>query len=539
MFNQYEPQVEATIAFLKLLKVKVNNTTVNETLQNHPDWPSLLCISDSLNKWHVPNAAGRIDKNDIEQLPMPLIAHTHNREVPLSIVTEVTDTEIFFYQSNYTRLKKETKEEFLAKWHGIYLIAEPNEHSGEVGYRKKRKQSFFKQLVPAIAGIVLLSISFLLLEKIVVAAKTATSFFPASIYLQYIISLAGIIITSLLLWYEIDKNNPALKKICTGIAKANCNAILTSKQAKIFSWLSWSEAGFFYFTGGLLTLLFAEDPAFNIPVIGWLNILAAPYIIFSLYYQWRTAKQWCPLCLIVQFLLFTGAVNSIAGNFLHTIPVRSVPANLFIVLYYLTPVLIWYSAKPYILRLQKEKTTRREYLRIKFNAEIFNTLLKKQNQLTHSADGLGITLGNPAATNELVKVCNPYCGPCSKAHPEIEKLLEENSNLKIRIIFTATTNEEDKIALPVKHLLAIADKNNEALTKKALDDWYLADKKDYDAFAAKYPMSGEIKQQNSKVKAMDNWCKAMEIMFTPTLFIKGFKLPDAYSIEDLTYFLLE
>jgi hypothetical protein len=30
---------------------------------------------------------------------------------------------------------------------------------------------------------------------------------------------------------------------------------------------------------------------------------------------------------------------------------------------------------------------------------------------------------------------------------------------------------------PVKHLLAIAEKNNETLTKMALDDWYMSAKK--------------------------------------------------------------
>ena len=71
MFSQFEPNVKATIAFLKLLNVKVNASAVNETLQNHPDWPSLLCISDSLKKWNVPNGAGKIDVTNIDELPTP------------------------------------------------------------------------------------------------------------------------------------------------------------------------------------------------------------------------------------------------------------------------------------------------------------------------------------------------------------------------------------------------------------------------------------------------------------------------------------
>jgi len=203
------------------------------------------------------------------------------------------------------------------------------------------------------------------------------------------------------------------------------------------------------------------------------------------------------------------------------------------------PVLLWYAVKPHILRLQEAKITRREYLRIKFNAEIFETLLKKQKAIAVPADGLGIDLGNPSATNTLIKVCSPYCGPCGKAHPKIEELLEEIPNLKVKIIFTTPNQPEERAYKPVSHLLAINGQGNEENIKQALDDWYLADKKDYDLFAKKYPMNGELARRGNKIEAMDKWCKAMEISFTPTIFINGYQLPDAYSIEDLKYFLLE
>ncbi len=72
-----------------------------------------------------------------------------------------------------------------------------------------------------------------------------------------------------------------------------------------------------------------------------------------------------------------------------------------------------------------------------------------------------------------------------------------------------------------------------------LDDWYLAETKDYKRFAAKYPMNGELLKQGNKIEAMDKWCKAVGISFTPTIFINGYQLPDAYNIEDLQYFLSE
>lgn len=38
---------------------------------------------------------------------------------------------------------------------------------------------------------------------------------------------------------------------------------------------------------------------------------------------------------------------------------------------------------------------------------------------------------------------------------------------------------------------------------------------------------------------MKVWCQKMGIVFTPTIFINGYQLPNAYNIENLQYFLLE
>jgi hypothetical protein len=279
MFNQYDPNVKACIAFLRLLNVRVNDETVNETLQNHPDWPSLLCITDSLNKWNIPNGAGKIDVNDIDQLPVPFVAYTYDREAPLAIVTEVAETTVLVFHKNYNKLKTESREEFLKNWKGVYLLAEPDEHSGEPKYEANKRKAFFSSLIPVSAFAALIALSLLFLYKITGANQVGQFYNAGGIYLQYIITLSGVVVTALLLWYEIDKTNPLLQKVCTGIAKGNCNAILSGKQAKVFSWLSWSEVGFFYFTGSLLVILSGGQGSINL--LGWLNVFALPYILFS------------------------------------------------------------------------------------------------------------------------------------------------------------------------------------------------------------------------------------------------------------------
>ncbi len=534
MFNQFEPNVKATITYLKLLQVKVNSTTVNETLQNHPDWPSLLCISDSLNKWNLANAAGKIEPEQIEQLPVPFIANVKDRAYPLAIVTDVAADAVTFLSKNYTKTKTTSKEEFFRKWTGIYLIAEPSETSGEKNYKSHKQESLLQASIPVAFLLLVTGFLFAGVFRNATAAPAAVS---TGVYLQWNLSLAGALVTSMLLWYELDKNNPLLQKVCTGIVKGNCNAILTGGQAKVFNWLSWSEVGFFYFSGSLLGLSYAGGNA--IAAIGWLNILALPYTVFSVYYQWRVAKQWCVLCLAVQVLLLLGAVNVLINGLLLPSGAYAGSSIIYSLFLFVLPALLWYAIKPFVLKLQESKNTKRQYLRIKFNSQIFETLLKKQKAITIPTEGLGIIIGNPNATNTLIKVCSPYCGPCARAHTKIEKLLEELPNLKAQIIFTAPDNTDNYAYEPVSHLLAIASENEGSKTKQALDDWYLPPKKDYDVFKSKYPLNGELTKQGRKIEAMDKWCKAMDIKATPTILINGYQLPDAYSVEDIQYFLLE
>jgi uncharacterized membrane protein len=537
MLFSFDPTVKATIAFLRRLHVKVTSSTVNETLQNHPDWPSLLSISDAMNKWHVPNGAGKIVPENIDDLPVPFIAATR-RATPFVIITAVTDNNIYTLSNNYRKEVKESKSDFIKEWYGVYIIAEPTEHSGEPDYKATKRKEIIASLIPLTAFIVL---AFATTYFFLANSRTgiAESFFPATgILLQYAITLAGLLVTSLLLWYEIDKNNPLLNKVCTGIAKGNCTAILTGKAAKVFGSLSWSEVGFFYYAGALLCLVFAGENIFPyVSLIALFNILAAPYPVFSLYYQWRVAKQWCVLCLAVQALLIAGLVNVLSNQLYSPIEEITLPVIVQGFLLYSLPLLIWFTIKPFILKLQEAKNTKRDYIRTKFNTEIFETLLRNQKPIKVIPDSLGINLGDPDAKNTLIKVCSPYCPPCSRAHPDIEKLLEETADVKVKIIFTAMHNDDER--KPARHLLAIAEMNDETALKLALDDWYLPAKKDYEAFAGKYPVNGKLQLQNTKIEAMRQWCDEIKIDHTPTFFINGYQLPQTYTITDLRYFLLE
>lgn len=538
MFKHYPSIVKATIEFLRLLHVKVNNSTVNEALQNHPDWPSLLCISDGLSKWSIENGAGKIDPAGIDELPVPFMVSERDSDAIVSIITRITEKTVEIWQESHNKVVSKDKRDFIKNWDGVYLIAEPNQFSGEPNYEQIKRKEVLNTLIPIGAFAAIVSLSLFLIKQVMDSLNGNSAF---GIYLQFLILLVGVFVSGLLILYEVDKNNPTLQKVCTGKLNRDCSAILTGKHSKAFNLVSWSEVGLSYFTGGMLTLLFSGNHIMlSLTTVAWLNIFALPYIVFSVYYQAKIAKQWCILCLGIQALLLLGGVNVIANGFL--LPVSPV-SPFFVVnvmLMYVVPVFVWRVMKPYLLRLQEIKDIKHQYLRTKFNTEIFETLLKKQKSIESSTYGLGIELGDPEGKNTLIKVCNTYCGPCSLAHPEIEKLLKENKDLKVKIIFTTSGSEDDLSLMPARHLLAIAENADGAKLQKALNDWYKPGEKNYEHFAAKYPMENSLLfMQNDKIKAMAQWCKSVGISFTPTIFINGFQLPDFYNIEDLQYFLLE
>ncbi|WP_431217324.1 DsbA family protein [Puia sp. P3] len=241
----------------------------------------------------------------------------------------------------------------------------------------------------------------------------------------------------------------------------------------------------------------------------------------------------------MQFLLVIAALNAMGAGLFRAQFDHPFELLVSAAVCFLLPALIWEFGKPFLFKMQRAKNIHRNYLRLKFSDEIFDTLLKKQMALTIPADGLGIDMGNSGAANTLIKICNPYCGPCSKAHQQIEELLEQHDNLRVKIIFTALNDDSDKGAIPARHLMALAGMGDRRLTKQALDDWYLAEKKDYTLFAAKYPLNGELAKQGVYLEAMSSWCKEMKVAQTPTIFYNGYRLPSAFNIDDIKYFLWE
>jgi len=516
---------------MSLQKIRLTKTTIRSSLENHPNYPSLFSIADCLAGWNIDNYPARADIDMLSDLPTPFITWYRNQFYLVRSVTSATVT--CFNGLDNVQIEK---LKFTAHFSGIVLLAQRRADSGEPDYSTKRRREFFKAMA---TPLIFCTGLFTILGWTVAAAAhdagPTTSYQGISLLLNWI----GVWTTASLLWYEVDKNNGFIQKICAGREKVNCTAVLSSRSARAIGPISWSEVGFFYFAGCMLTLLYGHRLCW---LVGLVNIAAFPYVFYSVYIQWRKVRHWCLLCLVVQALLAIGFAMTLldwSALRLNSASWTSIAAALPTMLpLSLLPIALWYFLKPFLKAEAALRERDKELRKFKFNQEIFQTLLSRQKQVEQPSPELGIILGDPSADRTLIKVCNPYCGPCAKAHPDVEELLRTTENLKVQIIFNATNKDGDKLAPPVKHFLAIDEKGDKSLTTKALDDWYNAQTKDYEKFAALHPVDdSRLSIQSRKLERMSKWCDDISLEYTPTYFYCGYQLPQPYNVRDLSSFI--
>jgi len=527
---------------LTYLKIKVTKGTLKEALYQHPDFPSLLSISDTLKTIGIDNLVARIDKQKLSQVKTPFLLFNEGLQPQFKYIIDENENE-FFCLENKGRIVKEPKDLILENWNGITMFLDVNKDSGEKDFNKKRKLEVLESY--RIPGILLL---FFMAMVYVIGSKYYVSnelIFWNSFALLLIVKFLGLIVTLLLLLYEIDKSNSIVKKICSSVlnANANCNAVLSSKGSKIFNWISWSEVGFVYFSGSFLYLLLIPVlTPLSLSLIVWLNLLALPFIVFSIYYQWKIVKQWCVLCLGVQALLAIELLIAIFSPLISSVVTVNIyeAFNIYLFIAFLLPALFWYTLKPNILKAKDSRIFRNKFTRLKMKKKIYDVLTQGEKKI--NVEGIkdsGILIGDLAAENLIIMVCNPHCEPCAAAHLKLVKLMPLVKNLKLQIIFIATNNFEDIRSNSAKHLLAIASNKDDSLTKQALHDWYSMKNKNYSDFKTKYPVEKNINHYDEEIDRMRLWAGNEGINYTPAIYVNGYELSAEYIIEDLAYLLLE
>lgn len=503
--------------FITELGIKHTTTFSDHLYRVHPHRNSLYGLSKMLSVYRIPNAGIHMKDKEVTRLSTPFIAHTANDFVIVKKASE----QVVTYEWRGRDLTV-GYEDFRNIWSGIVLLAEPDEDSIEPEFSKHLQTVWINRIGKGILGmsiLIILSMSFI------------NSFSDRNwgIIISMMLNFIGIGI-SYLLWMKQEKlHNGYADQICSLFHQKDCNHVLESPGAKIAGF-SWSQIGLGYFISN--TLLLIAFPAW-IHYLAIINVMALPYTVWSIWYQYKVVNQWCVLCLIVQatlWLLFI--TNSICGYIL--IPTLETSPVLTVAIVYTTPVLIIHIASDIIRKANRLEIVTQELNSLKGHEDVFMALLKKEKYYPVDKSTSQIILGNSSAKFGVTILTNPHCAPCADMHKRITDMLKKaGDRFYVQYIFSSFTKE---LLVSNRFLIASYLQKEIEETEQIYAYWYERGKYEYKNYIPNFNLQLDDPEIDSELQKHSQWIQRSHLMSTPTVLINGYKLPDKYKIEDIMEF---
>lgn len=506
----------------RLLKVKFTSTYINKSYEESLQKNSLFEISKILSDYNIKNVGLKLnDKNELHAIETPFLVQINN---DIAVIYRITNEQV------HCRWREKDivvpLEEFNKVWNGVVLIAEKTEETREPEYEENLKKQLFQtalKYLSVLSLVILFCIGFL----------QNNLYARPDVLLLLFTNLIGVYIGYLLIQKQLYIPNSRADKICSLFKKGGCNDVLNSSAAKIFGIIGWSEIGFSYFISNvLMTVLFPQ----LITYLALINLCALPYSLWSVWYQRFRAKQWCPLCLIVQLLLWIIFFINLIANII-AIPQFYITDILLTAIIYVIPFLLTSFALPKFINEKRLQWITNEMNKLKMKPEVFAALLKQRPRYDVDLSTSQILWGNPDSDITITIVTNPHCRPCAMMHKEVEKLLRNGGdNICVQYIFTSFDEnlEPSSIFLTKIYLSKVISIDEK---KKIYNEWFEGGKYNREAFFNKYKLEADDQNVEAEVNKHNNWVKHNNIYGTPTILINGYELPYNYRINDIIHFL--
>lgn len=508
------------IEFLKLLDVKFTRKESEKLYREHPHKYNLYGLSDMLSRYNIENRSFNIEEKEefIEIMPPPYIAYMGD----FAIVSKVDDFVHYIWKDKKLRMDKKN---FIENWNGVVLLADPDENSIELGY----KENYRKEIVAKLKKILLILLLFSFILFSFYKSDIAGDF--GSVFLL-IINMVGVVVSYMLLLKQMKVTSPFTDKVCSLLLEKNdCNDVLDSNASSFLSLFSWSEIGLSYFVGNIIILLFYPDLFLYLSVF---NICALPFTVWSVWYQNSVLKQWCPLCLIVQILLWLIFVTNLFFGF---ISINNFTFSSFLLIGFIYLFLLL----AFNVFLYNNSNTRDlEEIRYELNClrseeSVFRTMLKKGNPVEFNSDFPYISMGDEKAKNTITIVTNPHCNPCAKMHIKIQGLLNKtNNSYKVNYILTSFSEKLDKSSRFILWMYNNYSRNEFCLF---LNEWYAFGRFHVDDIFEKYNYKDDDDCVSAEYHRHNDWVDSVKVKMTPFVYFNGYEFPrDKFAIEDLIYF---
>ena len=520
----------------KLMGINITQTSLNTKLEEHPKPNTMLQIGDVLEDLGISNLSLQLDLlEDLKGMNYPLLIQVFDEQHQyknFSILYSLNGKKALWLNPQTQKKEYIDIKKLQSVFTGYVQIFDSSK-----GWKHNSKNEIIAEKLHLLIGQSLPIIVLLLTMGICVSdfLLNGSSSFARIVYV--LLLLLGSYVSWELFDYESgNARNIFVYKMCSLSTKNDCSAVLTSKYSQIYG-INLSHIGLSYFFGSLLSIITLSSISQEMFIISaWINVFSFPYIVFSLYYQIHI-KHWCPLCLSIIVVLLLLNMVAFGGSFLGKINALNILFIMPFIVSVIVVFILFYIRQEFLKTDFRRKYYMRKYIETKYHPEVMKTMAFNAKKEIEIPENLGIVIGNPKGKIRITKVCNPYCEGCIMSHGFLDNLLDNNSDIRLQVIYNAKHDEGDPRNKPVKILLAKYKESPKDI-RSVLDTWYFMENQDYETLLNLYPVSEDIlEQQVDDIKYMYEWCKKAEIEYTPTLIINGHRMSKSYYANDLKFML--
>lgn len=492
-----------------LLKLK-HYSKINDfenALNSHPNYPSLLAITDSLTFSGVENFSIKVPFKHFEQLPKVFITEL-KKDCKIFYYLEKNDLTVKI-TNNRGDTSVITNENLEKLWTGVVLIIEENEQN---------KNSYnFNNLI--------LTTLLLILGLFTIYANNYNILY--SVFLT--LSLSGVFISIEILKVYFEKNNLSETNFCNVSKKFFCNTTIKSKKYAFSKYIEFVDLPIVFF--GLTTIGLVLSVV-SVNTIGFLSNLSLPIVAYSIYIQKKKLKKWCTLCLLISLILISNTL--FFWYFQLDFKMFAIPEIILLI----TIAILWFHVKKLSNTDRENKIAIDKLLRFKRNQQVFNAISLDVLDAEELKILPKIIIGKTEAPNVLSLFLSPSCPHCNTVFKEALDILEKNKEkLKIEIAYNLNINNSDNPYLDVAKI-TMKLFNQKKDFKSALEDWHI-NKLNIDIWKKKWSLEKDFLIENEQLEKQFQWCLKNEFNYTPVYVLNSKLLPHEYEIDELFYFFKE
>ncbi|PIB28364.1 hypothetical protein BFP77_00030 [Maribacter sp. 4U21] len=194
MFQKKSDSIAGVLFELfKNLDIQITEKSIEGKLLQHPHYPSLFSISNTISNFGIQNKAVRISTDQLIQIETPFLATTKFDE---TILVKSVETSTISYYTHKGGDEKSSITAFFQLWNNMVVLMDNKTKVIENGYSKKNNYDKLLQVRPLVA----ISAGFFIL------LMASLSVGVVSQLLFIVIKLCGLVVSLLLVVKEIHSN---------------------------------------------------------------------------------------------------------------------------------------------------------------------------------------------------------------------------------------------------------------------------------------------------------------------------------------------